>query len=255
MRTFPHPLSSLAHPADPTLVTPASCKKCKGTCLRKEKHRLELLVERGMLPGSKIVLSEHGDETPDSTAPGDLEFVLSLAPHPTFTLPDPLPSPSSSRGADIHTRLSLTLAESLLGFSRLICVHLDGRGLRVSQPAPGEKGWQVLKPGMKVVVKHEGMWPRRGGQEMRGDLVCEIEVEYPGTQWARGMEKGEVEALANMLGGKRGDVEFKGELDEVDLKVWSGPSSEGGRRSATEEDEYGYEYEEGEREQPGCAQQ
>jgi len=245
-----------------------SCKRCKGKCLHTEKKKLEIHIERGMLPGERISLHEEGDETADSSAPGDLEFVLTLAPHPAFSLTDDcIASASASRGADLHTRLSVTLAESLLGFSRLILVHLDGRGLRVSRPAPGAKGWEVLKPGAKVVVRHEGMWARRGGQEHRGDLVFEVEVGYPGREWARGMEKGEVEVLADMLGGRRDDIKMAGpngsgeggvEVDEVELTGWKPEPSGGGRGSgrATDEDA-GYDYEEGEHEyeQPGCAQQ
>lgn len=250
-----------------------SCKRCKGKCLHSEKKKLEIAIDRGMLPGDHITLHEEGDETADSSAPGDLDFVLALRPHPAFTLtPDAIAAASPSRGADLHARLSLTLAESLLGFSRLILVHLDGRGLRVSRAPPGRRGWAVLKPGQKVVVRNEGLWARRGGTGERGDLVLEVEVEYPGREWARGMEEGEVEALAGMLGGRREDVKLAsgggggedGEdaeeavVDEVELGVWSARERQEGTRrgGATEEDEY-YEYEEGEREyeQPGCAQQ
>lgn len=87
---------------------------------------------------------------------------------------------SLSRPSDLSTTLSLTLSESLLGFSRLILRHLDGRGLRVTQPGPGEKGWRVLKTDDEVCIKGAGMW-RKGSS---GDLICKIEVEMPGDDWA-----------------------------------------------------------------------
>jgi DnaJ-class molecular chaperone len=89
---------------------------------------------------------------------------------------------------NLHTTISLTLSESLLGFDRLVLVHLDKRGLRVHQPAPGEKGWRVLKAGDLVVIKGEGLW--RKGE--RGDLICKVEVEMPGADWAAGLSADKV---------------------------------------------------------------
>lgn len=168
-----------------------------------------------------------------------------------------LPSSSASRGADLHTKLNLTLAESLLGFSRLILTHLDGRGLRVTQPAPNQPGWRVLKPGMKVTVKNEGMWPRRGGPESRGDLVCEIEVTYPDGNWAAGLKDVEVRRLKELLQGGREDPGVRMEhVDEVELGVWAGERQGGGRGRATDEDGEYYEGDEyDEASQPQCAQQ
>ena len=108
-----------------------------------------------MHAGEVIVLKGEGDESPDSSAPGDLHLTILPLPHPTFTL---LPSLGSDRPSSLETTLSLTLSESLLGFNRLILVHLDGRALRARSPPPGERGWRVLKTGDEVVIEHEGMW-------------------------------------------------------------------------------------------------
>lgn len=150
---------------------------------------------------------------PDSSAPGDLHITLIALPHPTFSI---LPSSSPRRPANLQTTLSLTLSESLLGFSRLILLHLDGRGLRVTQAAPGEKGWRVLKTGDEVVVKGEGMW-RRGE---KGDLIIKVEVEMPNEAWAMGLkERKRVEALEKLLPSKREDLKMKEgeEVEEVEL--------------------------------------
>jgi DnaJ family protein A protein 2 len=120
---------------------------------------------------------------PDSKSPGDLHIQLVLLPHPTFALHPP--------SLDLHTTLSLTLSESLLGFSRLILIHLDGRGLRVSQPGPGEPGWRLLRSGEIVVVKGEGM----RGKNKRGDLRCKIEVELPKAEWASTLSVEQVRPL------------------------------------------------------------
>jgi len=190
--------------------------------------------------GEKIIITGEGDESvrasslsiralhpalrltptrsqPDSSAPGDLHITVRPLPHPTFTL---CPPTRPDRPADLSTTLSLTLSESLLGFSRLILVHLDGRGLRVTQPAPGERGWRVLKTGDEVVVPGEGMW-RHGA---RGDLLVRVEVAMPDEQWAMGLaDKGGVETLRGLLPPRRPDlgrvvVEEGKETDEVELE-------------------------------------
>lgn len=154
---------------------------------------------------------------PDSSAPGDLHITVRPLPHPTFVL---VPPRSPSSPSDLSTTLSLTLSESLLGFSRLILVHLDGRGLRVAQPGPGQRGWRVLKGGDEVVVPGEGMW--RAGR--RGDLVLRVEVAMPDEQWAMGLaERGGVETLRGLLPPRRPDlakvvVEEGKETDEVELE-------------------------------------
>ena len=134
-------------------------------------------------------------------------------PHPTFTL---LPSLGSSRPQSLSTSLSLTLSESLLGFSRLILLHLDGRALRASSPQPGEPGWRVLKDGDEVSVSGEGMW--RKGET--GELVLKVEVEMPGEEWAMGLtERGGVDTLRGLLPPRREDLTKLEEGKEVEQVV------------------------------------
>lgn len=205
----------------------------------KEKKKLDVVLERGLHFGEKIVLRGEGDESvrtshylapsslgayhlpsqPDSSSPGDLHIIVRPLPHPTFSIvPPPHSLPDAS--ADLSTTLSLTLSESLLGFSRLILIHLDGRGLRVTQPPPGSPGWRVLKTGDEMVVKGEGMW-RKGRQ---GDLILKIEVETPTEQWAMGLaEKGGVDTLRGLLPPRRPDlaevcVQEGKETDDVELE-------------------------------------
>ncbi|GAA5985479.1 hypothetical protein JCM5350_004012 [Sporobolomyces pararoseus] len=229
------------------------CKKCKATRTQKEKKKVEFVVERGMHAGETIVLKGEGDESPDSSAPGDLHLTILPLPHPTFTL---LPSLGSSRPSSLETTLSLTLSESLLGFSRLILLHLDGRALRASSPPPGRPGWRVLKTGDEVMISHEGMW--RKGET--GDLIVKIEVEMPGEEWAMGLaERGGVDTLRGLLPPRREDLtkselEKEGrEVDEVELVERREPEEDQswyhGNGRATDEDDY-----EGSG-QPGCHQQ
>ncbi|KAM0749909.1 DnaJ-domain-containing protein [Meredithblackwellia eburnea MCA 4105] len=224
-----------------------SCKKCSGVKSTTEKKRVEITVERGSREGERIILREQGDEEPNSSAPGDLYVHLTIAPHPTFTI-------SPTNQSDLQTTISITLSESLLGFNRLFLVHLDGRGLRVSQPAPGKKGWRVLKTGDLVVVKGEGLW-RKG---VSGDLICKIEVEMPNKEWAEGLGVDALVQLEKLLPPKRADIEHSGEIDDVELNVHvpkSGGSGSRGTNGNVYESEDEDDYEEDGPSAPGCHQQ
>ncbi|GAA5926501.1 uncharacterized protein JCM15063_000293 [Sporobolomyces koalae] len=250
------------------------CKKCKAARTVKEKKKVEFQVERGLHAGEVIVLKGEGDESPDSSAPGDLHFTIMPLPHPTFTLVTPA-SPNCAQS--LSTTLSLTLSESLLGFSRLILQHLDGTPLRATCPAPGQPGWRVLKTGDELVVSRQGMvrpTTSRTRKE-RGDLIVKIEVEMPNEAWALGLvEKGMVDNLRGLLPPRREDLsrstsnsndESRPQVQEVELVDKQDGQNEaedqeddhswyhGDRRTrgATDED---YD-EESYGAQPGCQQQ
>jgi len=117
-------------------------------------------------------------------------FVLKLAHHPTFTRL----SPTSS---DLHVTVSVTLSEALLGFSRIVLKHLDGRGIRTTRK-PGE----IVKGGETIVIRGEGM-PERGG-DGKGDLFVTLEVEMPSKEWFNNVD---AKALEAMLPPKKAELE------------------------------------------------
>ena len=71
----------------------------------------------------------------------------------------------------------MTLSEALLGFSRSIVTHLDGRGLTVIQAGPGLPGYRVFSTGDIVRVEGEGFPMRKS--TVKGDLFIRIVVEMP----------------------------------------------------------------------------
>lgn len=99
--------------------------------------------------------------------PGDVIFVLKTQPHPSF----------ERSGADLLTKVKITLSEALLGFSRILVTHLDGRGVHVASP-PGK----VIKPGQTIVLRGEGM-PTYKRPDQTGNLYVVLEVELPDDQW------------------------------------------------------------------------
>jgi len=161
------------------------CKKCKGKRTLKEKKRQEIIIERGMSDKEKIILTGDGDQQPD-IPPGDVVFVLQTSPHPSF----------QRSGDDLATTVKITLSEALLGFSRIVVTHLDGRGIQVSSP-PGK----IVKPADAIVVRGEGM-PTRG-KSTKGDLFIVFELEMPDTDWLKNVD---VKALEALLPLKRPDM-------------------------------------------------
>lgn len=76
-----------------------------------------------------------GDAT-EATEAGDLIFVLVTAPHPTFT----------REGADLRTKMEISLKEALTGVNRKI-KHLDGREVLV-------KSSSVIVPGNEELIEN-----------------------------------------------------------------------------------------------------
>ena len=94
-------------------------------------------------------------------------FVLKALPHATF----------ERSGSDLLTHVTITLSEALLGFSRILLKHLDGRGIKVSSPPR-----KIIKPDTCIIVRGEGM-PVYKSPGQKGDLYVIISVEMPDEAW------------------------------------------------------------------------
>lgn len=79
--------------------------------------------------------------------------------------------------------MKITLSEALLGFSRILVTHLDGRGVHVASP-PGK----MIKPGQTIVIRGEGM-PTFKRPEQKGNLYVVLEVELPDEDWLKGIDQ------------------------------------------------------------------
>jgi len=117
--------------------------------------------------------------------PGDVIFALRVAPHESFI----------RQGQDLLAHVRITLSEALLGFSRVVLTHLDGRGIRVASPAG-----KIVRPDDAIVVRGEGMPARSFGAPgasaaTRGDLFVVFEVEMPDAEWLKTVDTKTLEAL------------------------------------------------------------
>jgi len=170
-----------------------SCKKCKGAKTIRQKKAVTVFVERGARTGDRIVLRgegeeyvsypldlEHGLDSENLTdcaiqpgqQAGDIILMVHIEAHSSFKL-----VPNTN---DLKVAVSINLAEALLGFTRVVLTHLDGRGLRVKSPAPGTPGHRVFSHGDELVIKGEGFPGRRS--HLIGDLLVKIQLEMPTTE-------------------------------------------------------------------------
>lgn len=100
---------------------------------------------------------------------GDVVYVLKLTPHESF----------KRSGHDLLTRVKITLSEALMGFSRVLVTHLDGRGIKVTSK-PG----RIMKPGDTIIVRGEGM-PKFKFPDTKGDLSIIFGIEMPDENWLK----------------------------------------------------------------------
>ncbi|THG98188.1 hypothetical protein EW026_g3956 [Hermanssonia centrifuga] len=172
------------------------CKKCKGNKIIKDKTRHEIFVERGMPDKHRITIAGAGDEEP-GVPPGDVVFALRTRPHASF----------ERSGNDLLTKVHITLSEALLGFSRIIVTHLDGRGIHIASP----KG-KIIKPGDSIVVRGEGM-PLFKNPDQKGQLYVVFDVDMPDEEWLRTID---TEVLEAVLPPKKPELDPKpAVIDEV----------------------------------------
>ncbi|KAI0329112.1 DnaJ-domain-containing protein [Cubamyces sp. BRFM 1775] len=172
------------------------CKKCKGNKTVKEKTRQEIYIERGMADRQRIVLAGAGDEEP-GVPPGDVIFTLKTRQHESF----------ERSGNDLLTTVHITLSEALLGFSRILITHLDGRGIHVTSP----RG-KIIKPGDSIILRGEGM-PVYKTPDHKGNLYVMLEIDMPDESWLKTID---AKTLADILPPKKPEMDPKpAVVDEV----------------------------------------
>lgn len=96
-------------------------------------------------------------------------FVLKQKPHASF----------ERSGNDLLTKVHINLSEALLGFSRILLTHLDGRGIHVTS-TPG----RIYKSGDSIMIRGEGM-PFFKNPDQKGLLYIVFEVDMPDADWLK----------------------------------------------------------------------
>ncbi|PWN47376.1 hypothetical protein IE53DRAFT_252993 [Violaceomyces palustris] len=186
------------------------CKRCKGNKVVKEKTKLELNIERGMVDGQRIVFEGENDQEPGVEKPGDIIIQLKLEESERedhgFQL----------KGLDLMTTVRLNLSEALLGFSRTILTHLDGRRIRLDRKT-------ITRPGTLEKIQGEGMWRHRDRDLFRGDLYVRFEVDFPNQEE---LSEEDRRVLERVLPAKKEDIlggsprqagEVEDQVEEVEM--------------------------------------
>jgi molecular chaperone DnaJ len=153
------------------------CAKCRGAGLLSVARTITVTIPAAIEDGSTRTVDAGGNISRIGGAPGHLELVISVAPHPFF----------KRAGDDVVCSVPISFVQATLG-GELEVPTLDGKGKlkipRGTQPAT------VLRIKGKGIVRRT-----RGG---RGDQLVEVTVEVPTVLTGRQREL--LQELAKELG-------------------------------------------------------
>ncbi|CAA2985567.1 dnaJ ERDJ3B [Olea europaea subsp. europaea] len=139
-------------------MTEQVCEQCPNVKFEREGYFVTVDIEKGMQDGQEVVFYEDGEPIIDGEA-GDLKFRIRTAPHDRFR----------REGNDLHTTVTITLVQALVGFEKTI-KHLDDHLVDISF-----KG--ITKP--KEVRKFKGEGMPLHFSNKNGDLYVKFEVLFP----------------------------------------------------------------------------
>ncbi|KAG2227814.1 hypothetical protein INT45_002052 [Circinella minor] len=146
------------------------CNQCRGNKYIKTQNSIQVQIPMGGPADGKIRIPKQGHETRgEETTLSDLVILFHLRHHPVFDW--------QVNTSTLCAHVSISLSEALLGFDRVLLVHLDGRQIKVSQPVG-----KIIYPGASMRIPGEGMRYDNKNESknlMDGDLLIEFNVEFP----------------------------------------------------------------------------
>ena len=155
------------------------CETCGGQGCARKNHKVEVKIPAGVETGTRLRVTGEGDSGLNGGPKGDLFLVLSVDRHEKF----------ERDGGDLHTYLTLSYPQAVLGATVEIDTLIDGRE-KVGVPAGTEHG-RVLK------IKGKGM-PRLRGARGRGDLYAHVLIDIPTKLTDK--QKSIIESLSKEMG-------------------------------------------------------
>ncbi|KAJ8655481.1 hypothetical protein O0I10_008767 [Lichtheimia ornata] len=145
-----------------------SCTVCNGLRYTESKESATIIIPKGGPRTGKICLTNKGHETHGPRPRRQMSHVIvgiNLIGHRDFKL--------HHNQRDLITCVPITLSEALLGFDKVLLTHLDGRKIKVSNPAGN-----VIDPSSKKYIRGEGM-PIAYDSSRKGDLIILFDVQFP----------------------------------------------------------------------------
>lgn len=132
-------------------VVGTTCVGCGGRRVVETEKSLEVRVERGMTESDRIVFPEACSESPDFEKPGDLVLVLRSAEGDSAVV-----AGWERRGTSLVMEVSLSMAESLLGWERQLEGHPSGSVVPVVWESGAVREGEVLRvPGWGMPIVNE----------------------------------------------------------------------------------------------------
>jgi DnaJ-class molecular chaperone len=125
-----------------------------------QTEAMQVTIPPGIDDNELILMRNCGNELSEDNK-GDVKFVVSVAPSPTF----------ERHGMDLIYRKTISLREALCGFSFQV-MHPNGRQLLMVDNSTNKT---IVKPGYKKVISNMGM-VREGNS---GNMIIEFGVEFP----------------------------------------------------------------------------
>jgi DnaJ family protein A protein 2 len=160
-------------------VVETQCVECGGRRVVEATKALEVRIEPGMSEGDRLVFSEACSESPEFDRPGDVVLVLRAAAG--------VASAWERRGAALVVEVTLDVAESLLGWERMLEGHPSGKEV----PVVWEGG--VVRDGEVLRVPGWGMPLRSNRSECAepeyGDLLLVCRVKAPESPLSEGQQR------------------------------------------------------------------
>ncbi|KAG7663518.1 XDJ1 [[Candida] subhashii] len=190
------------------------CKTCREKRIIEETKILEFEIEKGSPNTGKIVKEGESDQSPGKET-GDIILNYTCKEHAYF----------ERKGDDLFTKFKVPLVDALCGFSKLVAIHLDGRGIQIATP----RG-KVIRPGDLLKLEGEGMpkldkksssWFGSNSSTFgRGDMYVEIEIEFPTDNWY--VEKNDIMKIKNILPT---ELQNKSDIKQQELKAHAVPDA------------------------------
>ena len=148
------------------------------------RMKVQVAIQPGMMTGQELIL--RGQFIDDRGMERDVVFRVQETRHPLF----------QRRNADLLVDLTISLADSLLGFEKRI-PSLDGRTLVLCS----KKG-ECFGTGDVLIVAGQGM-PVYNQPKTRGRLFVRIRVDVPRKLWCSKDDAAELERLLGLSGQPR----------------------------------------------------
>ncbi len=153
------------------------CVKCGGKKLIKENATISIKIPKGSFEGVGLEIKNAGHEIPlkerdnNGTTRTSIIIKIKESKHSTFERGFKLPKyKNNPNPKDLKMNIQLTLAESLVGFSRTI-KFLNGKEINVFHE-------NLVKQGDVLVVKNYGM-PILENNTVNGHLYIVFDIIYP----------------------------------------------------------------------------